>query len=354
MAAESALIFLRALSQGRAVASVTLIAGPQAFLREYVLDSVRRTLANSGFSYRALQIGAGDGYGSLVNELEADDLFATRRFVAARILRSYRGRGGDDESPTDGLGSSADSAGEASLITALGRLGAHLRLALIYERDSAPAKVRRAVEGFGAIVNCLRPFENQIAQYAEVFARFLDVKLTRQAADLLAARHIGDLGAIANALGKAAINQPKDGKIDSAELAEPGPSRVPELFEIAESLTGGNPGRTLALFDRAIQIGRDPIEVLLLELVPQFRRMLIAAALLARKKSPAEVATAMGVAPSSPLVARSIEGARRFGLNRLERTHRRACELDASFKMGLVKNRDQAVAAMILELAGGS
>jgi DNA polymerase III delta subunit len=128
---------------------------------------------------------------------------------------------------------------------------------------------------------------------------------------------------------------------------------VPDLFEIAESLAAGHPGQCLALFERAMQVGRDPIEVLAVELIPQLRRMLIAAALLARKKNPGEIAAAMGVAPSSPLAARSIEGARRFGLNRLQRAHRQACELDAAFKMGLRKDREQAVAAMILELTSG-
>jgi hypothetical protein len=78
--------------------------------------------------------------------------------------------------------------------------------------------------------------------------------------------------------------------------------------------------------------------------------MLLAATLLVRKKDSTAVASALGVSPNSPLAGRAIEGARRFGLTRLERAHRRACELDESFKNGEIKQREQSVAALILEL----
>jgi DNA polymerase-3 subunit delta len=211
--------------------------------------------------------------------------------------------------------------------------------------------MRRAFEASGTLVNCMRPFDNQLPQYAELFARALGLRLTTRDAELLVARHAGDLAAIANALNKAAITRHDDGKIELAESARPGAARIPELFEIAESLTQRGVGETLALFDRAIQTGRDPIEVLMLELIPQVRRMLLAAALLTEKKDQGTVAAILGVAPSSPLATRAIEGARRFGLKRLERAHQQACELDGSFKNGTIKEREQAIAAFILELA---
>jgi DNA polymerase III delta subunit len=201
-------------------------------------------------------------------------------------------------------------------------------------------------------VNCMRPFDNQFVQYAELFARALSIRLTAKEADLLVARYAGDLAGIANALNKVAITRRDDGKIELTELGSRGAIRIPELFEIAESLVQREVGETLALFDRAMQTGRDPIEVLALELIPQVRRMLLAAALLIRKKDPAAITAALGVAPGSPLAARATEGARRFGLQSLTRAHQRACELDASFKSGTIKQREQAVGALILELAG--
>ncbi|HKV56010.1 MAG TPA: hypothetical protein VJN94_15365 [Candidatus Binataceae bacterium] len=350
MAAENALVFLRGLSQARPSPSATLIAGPQAFLREYVLDRLRIKLGAEGFQYRALQVGAGDSFGALIGELEGADLFAPKRLVVGRILRSYRDRAGNEDPDSDKRPSGTDSSDEAALIAAVERIGAGIRVALVYERDTAPAKVRRTLENVGTLVNCMRPFDNQLAQYAEIFARNLGLKLSMQEADSLVARHGGDLGAINNVLSKAVIHQGEEGRSRVPSLDEPTAGRIPDLFELAESLARGSAGETLALFDRAIQIGRDPIELLALEVIPQVRRMLVAASLLARKKTAANIAAALALAPTSPLAARAIEGARRFGLDRLERAHRRACQLDASFKMGLTRERGQAVAALILEL----
>jgi hypothetical protein len=53
------------------------------------------------------------------------------------------------------------------------------------------------------------------------------------------------------------------------------------------------------------------------------------------------------------LLTRAVDGARRFGLEPLKRAHYRACQLDARFKTGLMKERELAVAAMIVELMAG-
>jgi len=348
LAVETAIVFLRALAQGRAIAPVTVIYGPQAFLREYALDSLRRRLTADGFKYRGLQIGGTDTYNAVTSELEGADLFAPKRLVVARVLRAYRERGGDDSSDADE--SAAQGSDEAALIAACGRIDATVRLTLIYERDKLPVKVRRGVEQSATIVNCMRPFDNQLGPYAQLFAGALGVRLTVREADLLVGRHGGDLTGIANSINKVAIMRRDDGKIELTHAGGLGAVRIPELFEIGESLVQRGVGETLALFDRAMQIGRDPIEVLALELIPQIRRMLVAATLLGRKKDPGAIAASLGVAPSSPLASRAIEGARRFGLKRLECAHRRACELDESFKNGIIKQREQAVAALILEL----
>jgi DNA polymerase III delta subunit len=348
---ETAIVFLRALGQGRAPARVTVIYGPQAFLREYALDRLRGRLMDDGFQYRAFQIAGADGYSALVGELEEADLFAPKRLIVGRVLRSYRERGSDDDSEA-GERAAMGRDDEVALITACARMDPTVRLALVYERDKPPVKIRRANEQAGTLVNCMRPFDSQLGQYVELFARALDIRLTAKDRDLLVARHGGDLSAVANALNKAAITLRDDGKLEFTESGSSGAIRIPELFEIAESLVRQEVGDTLALFDRATETGRDPIEVLALELIPQVRRMLLAAVLLRRKKDPAAIAAALGVAPGSPLAARAAEGARRFGLHRLERAHQRACELDASFKSGTVKQREQAVGALILELAG--
>jgi hypothetical protein len=97
----------------------------------------------------------------------------------------------------------------------------------------------------------------------------------------------------------------------------------------------------VALLDRAIHSGRDVFELLAVEVIPVLRRMLVAASVLERGGSAGEIALALGLAPTSSLAMRAVDGARRFGSARLWHPHRRACELDAAFKMGLVKEREQ-------------
>ena len=153
-----------------------------------------------------------------------------------------------------------------------------------------------------------------------------------------------------NAIAKGAISRAEGVRVESADLGAGGPSRIPDLFELAESVARGRPGEALALFDRAIQTGRDPIELLAVELIPLVRRMLVAASILEKRKTPAEVARALGMAPTSQLVVRAVDGGRRFGAQRLMRAHRRACELDAKFKNGLIHEREQAISALLLDL----
>ncbi len=350
MAIENALAFLRGGT--RVSAPVFLIVGPQPFLREYVLDTLRLRLAPAGFQYRPFQVGGADGYGAAISELEGADLFAPKRLIACRVLKTHRERASvaDDDDGDGGEGKAGGVADESALGAALERISGPVHCAIVYERDNAPAKIRRVVEKIGTVINCLRPYDNQIGQYVEVFAQNLGLKLSFNAVDLLVGRHGSDLGAISNAIAKAAISCADGAKVESSDLGAGGASRIPDLFELAESVARGRPGEALALFDRAIQTGRDPIELLAVEVIPLVRRMLVAASMLEKRKTPADVARALGMQPTSQLVVRAVDGGRRFGALRLMRAHRRACELDAKFKNGLIHEREQAISAMLLDL----
>jgi DNA polymerase III delta subunit, C-terminal domain len=101
---------------------------------------------------------------------------------------------------------------------------------------------------------------------------------------------------------------------------------------------------------RALAAGRDPFELLAVEIIPVMRRMMLAASMAANKQGAAQIAAALGMAPSSPLAMRAIDGARRFGMARLTQAYRRVSQLDADFKNGRVKEREEALAGMLLEL----
>jgi DNA polymerase III delta subunit len=352
MPLEPALAFIRANNTGRRIPPVAIIFGPHAFLREYVLSCVARTLAEEGNQYRGFQVGAGDDYSALLNEIRAPDLFAPKRAMVCRVLRSRR----DRRDPVEDSGADGDARGsdgsEAALIAAIEEARGPGHLVMLYERDNAPAKVRRAAEKSALLVNCMRPFDNQIEQYAQAFAQSLGLKLSPAAVDMLISRHGGDLAAIANALSKVMIFAEPGVAVQPADLDEPGARRMPEAFELADSLANGRVLTAMAQLGRAIALGRDTIEILALEIIPLMRRMMIAASMIAGRRSLGEVASALGLPPQSGVATRAVEGARRFGLPRLERAYWRACKLDADFKNGEVKERENALAGLLLDLMG--
>src|SRR5208282_2572824 len=350
MPLETALAYLRGTAANHRIPPVVVIFGPHAFMREYVLDSIARKLVADKCQYRSFQIGAGDDYAEVLNELLAPDLFAPRRAIACRILRSRRDRA---ETPADDDAGDARASGssgsEAALVAAIEDAHGPGHLILLYEKDSAPAKVRRAAEKSALLVNCMRPFDDQIEQYVKAFANSLGLKLSPAALDLIISRHGGDLAAVANTLGKVTIFAEPGAAVQPGDLDE-GARRMPEAFELAESVARGRASAALAQLGRALALGREVFEILAVEIIPMMRRMMIAASMMASRRSPGDVAAALGLPPQSGLATRAIEGARRFGLARLERAYWRACAMDAGFKDGTIKEREQALAGLLLDL----
>ncbi len=352
MAVETALSILRA-GERAALAPAVVISGPHAFLREYVFDTVRRRMLRQGMKYRGFQVGGAEGFDAVLAELREADLFAPVRVIGCRVLRSHRGGGAqsdDDDGAAAGNSRAGAAGGEAALAEALETMRGPGALIVVYERDSAPAKIRRAAEQGGLAINCSRPYDNQLTQFAEAFARVQDLRLGPGVAELLASHHAGDLSAIANTLAKAAIHREPGATLSPADLGDPAAAKIPDLFELAETLSNGRAAAALATLARALAAGRDPFELLAVEIAPVMRRMMLAASMAANKQSATQIAAALGMSPSSPLAMRAIDGARRFGMTRLGEAYRRVAQLDADFKNGRIKEREEALAGMLLEL----
>ncbi len=351
MGAETALSVLRA-GERTSLPAAIVISGPHVFLREYVFDTVRRRLLSPSVQYRGFQVGGAGGFDALLAELREPDLFAPVRVIGCRVLRSHRGGAVEDDGEDDAASPAAARSGEAALADALEAMRPPGSLVVIYERESAPAQIRRAADRCGLVISCPRPFDNQLPQFAEAFARAVGLRLGRGVADLLVSRHIGDLAAIANTLAKAAVDCAPGATLSSTDLSGPAAARVPDLFDLAEALAGGRASSALAILERAVAAGRDPLELLSVEIVPVMRRMMAAASMGEQRRSPTQIASALGLAPTSPMALRAIEGARRLGVARLRQAYRRVSELDAQFKNGRIKERDEALAAMLLDLLG--
>lgn len=351
MAVEPAIAFLRSLARPRELPAAVLITGPNQFLREYVFEALARTLRAQGFKYRSFQVSGDEDLDAMVHELRAPDMFTPRWVAACRVLKNVREAPDDAEArPNAARGKS--SGVEASLIEAIGGLrGAESRLAIIYERDNAPAKLRRAAEQGGLVITCMRPFDDQAGQYATVFARLADCRLAPEAADLLAAGFAGDLGGMANAIAIATLGHQAGEVLKPSDFATDTSGRAPELFAISEAIGRGDLVAALGMLERAMAVGRDALELLGVEIVPTLRRMMLATALLRTGKSVSGVAAALGMAPGSQMAARAVDGARRYGADRLRRAHQAACDLDASIKAGLTSETREALARLLIDLA---
>ncbi len=346
MSAENALAFIARIDARTQLPPVILIAGPQVFLREYVLDLCRDALRGARCEWQSFQIAAPGDFAPVVEAMAAPGLFAPATIASCRIVRARSG--GDDEG--DGAEPRTPRAADDSALARaieLARNPSHL--ILLYERDSAPARVQRLVDKAGVSVVCSKPFDSQLPQFANLFARRLGVKISYAAAETLSERYGSNLAAMHNALVLAALTPHQN--VDDFLRSGAGRSDLgAELFQISESLSADLPLMPFAMIDRAIAIGRDPTELLSVEIIPSLRRLLLAAALSAQGQGPAEIAMEIGMSPRSPRVTATTNAARRYGLQRLTRTYREAIELDASFKNGTVKEREQALSALLAPL----
>ena len=347
MATENTLQFLRGIASRRPVPPVTLVAGPQATLRELAVEAIRQRLG-SKYSYRSFQVSAAADASALMSEMREADLFAPLRLIVCRFSRPQRqASGGASEEESGESGKSPSP--ERALAQAVGDFRGPGHLVLVYERGSAPARVRQAVERVGVAVNCLKPFDSQLAQYAEVFARLHGVELAPKAAEVLVSLHGSDPAALFNAIDKAALFA-EGGKLSSVKAEAPGLARPPEMFELADSLARGSLSKALMLLERATLSGRDPLEILAVEIAPVVRRMLVAAVMLEGGAGNADVASVLGGPPSGFIASQAIEGARRIGADRLRRAHRRIAELDDGIKRGIIRERVEALSALLFEL----
>jgi DNA polymerase III delta subunit len=347
MARMTALEFLHACARKSPLPSSLLIYGPQAFLREYVLDAALASIASSNRERVRLQLTPAESPATLLNELSELSLFAPARIIVCRVLRGRRAR---DSSSDESLDTGAKRDGDARLAEAIGKLAPAISLMMLYEHEHAPAAIRQIVEDRGLAVVCGKPFPNQVQQYAQLFARGLELDLSAPACAHLAERYHADLAALYNVLVLAAIELGAKAKVGMKQLSRPFAGGAPELFDLARCVSNAQAGRFLTLLDRASAVGRDAIEVLAVEVIPTLRRMLIAASTLADGYPRAQIARTLGMGPHSPAIESAIDGATRLGLDRIRASYREAVKLDAAFKNGLTREREAALCRLMLDL----
>lgn len=354
MASENALGLLSQLDSGKAMLPAAIvIAGPQTFLKEYVFDCCCAAIRAKGLPLQHFQVGSGDDLGAVIEAACEPSLFAPATAAACRILRSRRGAESDAEEEGGEQRSAGGGGVDSGLARALDSVRLPSHLIVLYERDSAPAKIARQVEKAGLMVACNRPFESHLAQYAAIFARRLGLRLSSPSADLLVMRYGANLLAIHNALALASLVKDDQNPDDFLRAATSGARAGGELFALSESLTAPSPTQPFAVMDSALTLGRDPVELLAVEVIPAIRRMLTAAQLSAKGSSTTDIAMALGLSPRSPMAAQAVAAAHRYGEPRLAAVYAEAIDLDAGFKSGSIRERESALSLLIAHLVAG-
>ncbi len=345
MRSQTALEFLSDLTAGHTPPAVVHVFGPNAFLREYVMDAVVLALKTHGFERVSFHLSNSDDARPILEELSDSGLFTRRKVITCRIVRASR----------TGSESERARAGKTALETALGRtipnLPPNVSLVILYERESLPANLSRAVQENGAAVVCPRPFANQIVRYAQLFGRRLGARLPNNVYVQLAEGCGDDLGAIYNAIEKISLQGEQAGQAEIVQHTSDDHAAAPQLFELARALSEAEPGVFCARLERALALGREPVEILAVEIIPTLRRMLVAASLLAARQAPSQIGQALGWPAHSQIVQSTVSGARRLGLERVRQLYREAIALDKDFKTGAVKQREAALFRLAFGLA---
>jgi DNA polymerase-3 subunit delta len=153
--------------------------------------------------------------------------------------------------------------------------------------------------------------------------------ITPDAVELLAELVGADLRAAATEIEKLSLFVGEAQRIDAdAVAAVVGATRSRSVFELSTMIHEREIGRAVALVRRLLGQGESPIAVAAF-LASQFRRMLIARSLLARRRG-GEVASRLGV---SPWVAERVTGgARRYDGATLQRALTRVAAVDVALK----------------------
>lgn len=174
------------------------------------------------------------------------------------------------------------------------------------------------------------PFANQIPTWAHRFARERNVRLTEEAATLLADLVGSDLFALASEIDKlVAFVLPQDEIDINAVTACAGEFHAPSTFDLADALGQRDRQKALQLLRQVLPDERGALLVLQ-SLVSHFRRLWQVKELVADGVPENQIERAVGL--RGMRLRALISQSRSFSANDLRRLFHRAAELDMTFK----------------------
>ena len=174
------------------------------------------------------------------------------------------------------------------------------------------------------------PFANQVPAWAQRFARERHVRLTEEAAALLADLIGSDLYALASELDKLAAFVLPQNEIDTnAVTACAGDLNAPSVFDFADALGQRDRQRALQLLRQVLADERGALPVLQ-SLVSHFRRLWQVKELLAGGTPENQIERVIGL--RGMRLRTLISQSRSFSVSDLRNLFHRAAELDLTFK----------------------
>jgi DNA polymerase-3 subunit delta len=202
---------------------------------------------------------------------------------------------------------------------------------LVDEPLEAASPLLAAAQRHGKLHNFTPPRGAQLEAWIARRARELAVRLTPEAAHLLASRVGANLRALDNELAKLAAYADAGGEIGPAEVRLLTPTtQQARVFDLTDALARRDRKRALALLHALLDAGESPLGIVALT-AHQTRSLLQVKALTERGLRPAQIAQTAGMAPF--VVEKSLPLARQFSFAQLEAAHHALLQVDTALKL---------------------
>jgi len=305
----------RAAKVGRK--SVFAVTGEEPFLRDQALAAIRRLALGESDEEMGVTLldGAVATQADVVDELATLPLLAPHRLVQV-----------DPADPFLAVKECRDA-----VDSYLDHPNPSATLVLVTKKWNRSHRLAKRVEKLGCRIEC-RPVRERdmprwlVQQAKAAYGKKLLAGASRLLGDLVGA----DMSRGDSELGKLAAYVGDRGQIADADVEAVGVgSRMRTIWQLMDSVADGRMGDALAVLDRLLTTGSNPVAVLA-GLAWQVRRMVRAACLLEAGRSRSQICGEVGVPPYvADTFLRRVQG---YGRERLRAGYRRLLDADLAAK----------------------
>lgn len=275
------LAFIESIARAKKLHPIYALHGDEAFLKRQALAALRETVFGPGGDDMGWSAHAGEQatFAAVVDELRTAPFLAPRRVVVVEAADPFVTR---YRQALEKLAADPPASG-----------------VLVLEVKSWPANTRLAkLLPTAATISCKAPTTQKLADWCIAWATSRHGKrLTPAAARALVELIDRNMGVLDQELAKLAAYVGKAERIDASDVDEAvGGGREANVFEIFDALGAGRHAESLAILERSLAQGQDPMRILG-AFSHQLRMLARAAALVRLGRSPAQAAEEAGFPP---------------------------------------------------------